>query len=115
MDRLTEETLSRAAQALHAAFQPKRAEIEAALREVLNFNPEVTPAQFYIPSANPLYGAADARKKSVKDSLAEDARAPFATESYLYNLFGKDDARTLLAHLRTLCRALGFELEDLVD
>lgn len=36
-----------------------------------------------------------------------DEEAPFFTETYLYNLFGKEAARTILAAVRNLGRALG--------
>lgn len=38
---------------------------------------------------------------------------PFFTEAFLYELFGKEDARTLLALLGSVARALG--LRDLRD
>ena len=39
----------------------------------------------------------------------EDCKCPFFSESYLYNLLGKDDARTLLALIRKLRIILGEE------
>jgi len=36
-----------------------------------------------------------------------DENAPFFSESYLYNLVGKEDARTILARIRVLCETLG--------
>jgi hypothetical protein len=36
-----------------------------------------------------------------------DRDAPFVSESYLYNLLGKDEARTVLAYLGSIARALG--------
>lgn len=38
-----------------------------------------------------------------------DAKQPFFSEAYLYNLLGKEDARTLLALMRRLCRTLDIE------
>ncbi len=38
---------------------------------------------------------------------AEDEGAPFFTEAFLYNLLGKEDARTVLAAVREIQRALG--------
>ena len=43
----------------------------------------------------------------------EDEKAPFFTEAYLYNLLGKGDARTVLATVRQVGRALGMEERDL--
>lgn len=41
-----------------------------------------------------------------------DERAPFFTEAFLYNLVGKEDARSILALIRQLGRALGFDDAD---
>ena len=38
-----------------------------------------------------------------------DDKCPFFSEAYLYNLLGKQDARTLLALMRQLCKSLGIE------
>ncbi len=43
----------------------------------------------------------------------EDADAPFFTEACLYNLLGKGDARTVLALVRNVGRALGIDERDL--
>jgi len=40
-----------------------------------------------------------------------DEDQPFFSEAYLYNLLGKEDARTLLALMRQLCKSLGIEAE----
>lgn len=40
-----------------------------------------------------------------------DEDAPFFSECYLYNLLGKDDARTLLALMRPIWEAAGIETE----
>ncbi len=37
-----------------------------------------------------------------------DERAPFFSETYLYSLLGKEDARTLLALMRPVFRAAGW-------
>jgi hypothetical protein len=37
-----------------------------------------------------------------------DWEVPFFTETYLYTLLGKSDARSLLGRMRVLCEALGF-------
>lgn len=41
-----------------------------------------------------------------------DERAPFFSEAYLYNLLGKNDARTLLALMRPVWKAAGIKQED---
>lgn len=45
----------------------------------------------------------------------EDTKAPFFSEAYLYNLLGKEDARTLLALMCQALESVGIELtcEDL--
>lgn len=107
MDRLTEETMTKLAKALHAAFQPNRTEIVIALRSVATFNPHMVPVQFDSKSGHSVYGKTS--RKDVVDELAQDARQPFFSEAYLYNLLGKDDARTLLARFHALCLALGVD------
>lgn len=42
----------------------------------------------------------------------EDCKAPFFSEAYLYNLLGKDDARTLRVLLRNVLNGLGAEVES---
>lgn len=37
----------------------------------------------------------------------DDENAPFFSEAYLYNLLGKEDARSLLARMRKVCKAIG--------
>jgi len=41
-----------------------------------------------------------------------DEDAPFFSESYLYNLVGKDDARTVLGYLRHLAKMAGLDLHE---
>lgn len=42
-----------------------------------------------------------------------DGQAPFFTEAFLYNLLGKDDARSLLSIVRRLGKSLGVETQEL--
>jgi len=41
-----------------------------------------------------------------------DEDAPFFSESYLYNLLGKDDARTVLGYLSHLAKMAGLDLHE---
>lgn len=41
-----------------------------------------------------------------------DERAPFFSEAFLYNLLGKEDARTVLALMHTLLQAGGMSLDE---
>lgn len=43
------------------------------------------------------------------DGNEDDETVPFLTESFLYPLLGKEDARTLLARIHALFRAMGVE------
>jgi len=40
-----------------------------------------------------------------------DETAPFLTEAHLYNMYGKDEARTIHALIRNLIRAAGYQDE----
>ena len=40
-----------------------------------------------------------------------DDGQPFFSEAYLYNLLGKEDARTLLALIRHLLKSMGIDIE----
>ncbi len=42
-----------------------------------------------------------------------DGEAPFFSEAYLYNLVGKEDARTILGRLNRLGEALGMTYGEL--
>jgi hypothetical protein len=46
------------------------------------------------------------------DGSENDETVPFLTESFLYPLLGKDDARSLMARVHSLFRALGVEPRD---
>ena len=41
-----------------------------------------------------------------------DEKQPFFSEAYLYNLLGKEDARTLLALMRPVWDAAGIDRKD---
>lgn len=65
-------------------------EIQEALKELLDFHPE----DQHLDRDSDFYEAGD-------------ERAPFFSEAYLYNLLGKDDARSVLIGLRRVCKAAG--------
>lgn len=52
----------------------------------------------------------DGFKAKANGAEPGDDKAPLFSEAYLYPLFGKDDARTILALLRAVERALGGEV-----
>lgn len=68
--------------------------IREAFLDLLTFTPHYTPESEYY---------------DVED------RVPFFTETYLYALVGKDDARTILAYLRSLMEACDFERRELEE
>lgn len=47
-----------------------------------------------------------------KATLKEDAKAPFFSEAYLYDLMGKEEARTVLYYIRNFCREVGISEGD---
>lgn len=40
-------------------------------------------------------------------------KMPLFTEGFLYLMLGKDQARSLLYRIKSLCRALGYDMDDL--
>lgn len=77
-----------------------------ALRALLEWTPETRPIPFqarYNPSNE---GLAKHHWIVSQDELDEDAEAPFFSEAFLYNLLGKEDARSLLTRVRQLKEAL---------
>lgn len=49
---------------------------------------------------------------SAEHICPEDVDQPFFSEAFLYNLIGKEDARTLRARLNSLGESLGVPRED---
>lgn len=103
MNKVTEEQVERVMGALADALSPQRAALKDALRMLVNFHPEDRPLQF------------DRKMSKQTGYEAGDEKAPFISESYLYVLLGKEDARTVLAYVRRICEAAGFDLHDLYE
>lgn len=110
--RRANDRLNRVLRALTTSATPDAAKVKEALAQLVNFRPDDTPIQFTDPKAHP-YGAEYARRKDVQAELKQDSQQPFFCESYLYNLLGKEDARSLLARIEALCGLLGFEMGSL--
>lgn len=89
---------------------PDKALIRETLEDLLAFVPYDTPKQFLDPKVFP-YGPAHFDKQTA----AEDAKAPFFTESYLYTLLGKEDARLLRSRFRVFLNAIGFSDDEIGD
>lgn len=81
------ETISLLQELVPEAFETKKA-----LEDLLKFKPEYTDMEQF-------------KKNGYYDT--GDEKAPFFSESYLYNLIGKEDARTLLGLLNSLLKSLG--------
>lgn len=70
--------------------------------------PEDTPVYCSEPKGAPRH----VREKAVRDYIKENELdgLPFCCESYTYELFGKEEARTFLALLSSIARGLGFSM-----
>lgn len=75
--------------------------VKDALRDLFTWTPESKPKQF--------------SNRAGTGYRKGDEDAPFFTESFLYVLLGKEDARSLLGRMRVLCEALGLSREEQVD
>jgi hypothetical protein len=75
---------------------------KAIVKRFRKWKPETTPLQF-TARYNP-YNHGSPKKEWLVDQseLSEDSTAPFFSEAYLYNLLGKEDARSLLYAMEEL-------------
>ena len=81
------------------------------LKKLLNWTPEGVDLK-RICKIN--YPPKDFPKKQYGEICTdEDCKAPFFSEAYLYPLLGKEDARTLLAYLKTTLLSLGVTSEEI--
>jgi len=78
-----------------------KTDMRAAFKRLLSWHTESTPLPF-LPKHRRASGA-----------MAGDEKAPFVSETFLYPLLGKDDARTLLYKLREVMRVAGVDMDDL--
>lgn len=83
--------------------------ITTEIKELLKWNPEMvdlkTISKIHYPEKY-------FPKKQFGDICTdEDVKAPFFSESYLYNLLGKEDARTLIALTRKAFLSLGVKID----
>lgn len=51
------------------------------------------------------------RKEYGEICTEEDTKQPFFSEAYLYNLLGKEDARTVMCLLKAALESVGVELD----
>ena len=54
------------------------------------------------------------RDKYGEICTSEDCKAPFFSEAYAYNLLGKQDARTLIGLMHSICEAIGVDMDKIV-
>lgn len=79
------------------------------VKELLEFVPEGVDLKA-ISKIN--YPPKDFPKKEYGEICTEeDTKQPFFSEAYLYNLLGKEDARTVRCLLREALKSIGVELE----
>ena len=95
----------------HDARQASRGFPVTAIVEKAEYVPDVedTKAIFKDFLRFKLEGAPPRGFKSSGGYEKGDEDAPFYSEAYLYNLLGKDDARTVLAYLNNLMRISGLD------
>lgn len=93
-------------------------DIERAVTELLEFKLESTP-QLADPPCMDCGWEEDQHRKDGgagtdhKFNPGPDPEAPFFSEAYLYDLVGKEDARTILALFGNLLAAVGVPPEDI--
>lgn len=75
----------------------KKKELERALRQLVDFVPECWPLNIRRFTEN----------QRCMGRIPK--RAPFVSETSLYTILGKEDARTLRALIRNVAEAAGFE------
>lgn len=122
-DRVEDEKIHDAVIALRAALIPNRAQVDAAVKDLAEWVPEIgSPSYFQALEKSVgagMYTEAEhqceqrgAYRHSLKCAKAgcnpgsEDM--PFLSEGFLYPLLGKEDARSLLARVHTLLEAVGY-------
>lgn len=110
MTTKTEEAVKSLIETVRTEEMPSRERVIQALKDIINWNPEVPPIQFQLEHS--VYAGMTRSKKQnaeYQKELDGDVQCQFVSESYLYNLLGKDDARSLLSRFRSLAVALHIE------
>lgn len=90
-------------------------DLDEAVERLLEWKPERTPVELkeveYSGQYSYVVESGRMDRERAEELLEGDADCPFFSERYLYNLLGKDDARTLLALMRPLWAAAGIPRE----
>lgn len=92
--RRVERSLPKEAVVTHAEYVPEVEDAKAYFRKLLRLKLEAPPLRGF--------KSADGYSKGDEDQ-------PFFSEAYLYNLVGKDDARTILGTLHHLMKFMGVD------
>jgi hypothetical protein len=92
--RRVERSLPKEAVVTHAEYVPEVEDAKAYFRKLLRLKLEAPPLRGF--------KSADGYSKGDEDQ-------PFFSEAYLYNLVGKDDARTILGTLHHLMKFMGLD------
>jgi hypothetical protein len=109
--RRAEKTTLKANEALAEAITKRVAagnyQAALALKRLVNWKPECG----FPENITPVYHQFEEKLtvEEYREAQELNGEIPFATEAYTYQLWGKEDARTYLALLGSLARALGFE------
>ncbi len=83
--------------------KPTKAEAKEIVRAFRVWRPETRPIQFTVQHSQCIVPPTTrAERREVEDELDQDALQPFFSEAYLYNLLGKEDARSLLYRMEAL-------------
>lgn len=93
------EEIREADAALKAALIQRLAAGETDIHKTLVAMAKYVPEDGFPSDMTPIYG----------DEHDELDKAPFFSETYLYNLIGKEDARTVLAYISQIARGLGYD------
>lgn len=86
----------------------RKMELSKVLADLLNFSPERSE-DFGI-----FFKKLSDEEEGYGTMMYEpgDEKAPFFSETFLYNLLGKDDARTLRGLIANVCKAVGLEFRE---
>jgi hypothetical protein len=123
-DRKQNEQIEDALRNLRTLLVPNEREVEAALKSLFTWTPEIASPKFFNAQrpfvGDGMYTIAEHQCKQKKGlerrEICEQADCqlgsedmPFFTEGFLYPLIGKEDARSLIARMHTLLEAMGYD------
>jgi len=109
-----EDKQARKGMELHDKLQIADEALKKAIEERVKLGAEAARQELYdfatwVPGRFPSNWNAIMGRRMTASEHAECRDAPFLSETYLYYLMGKDEARTVMALFDSVCRALGIE------